>query len=234
MFQEIKFLFGLFLVLNVQFSFGQQWKEMAYQAREAYQAGDFETALRLYDKVESMKPKGVDFSDEIGQTYYKLNDFEKAVEYFQKAKENRLNQEAEARNSYNEGNSFLKQQKYQEAIDAYKKTLRINPQDEKARYNLSEAIRKLNPKQQEEDNQSNNKNQPKEQPKEKEPQENKQPQQKEEKEEESTESESKPEKLPKEMVDRYLDQLTKKELETKKKMDKKKGNEGMITSGKDW
>jgi Ca-activated chloride channel homolog len=232
MFQGLKIGLFLFFITQTQLSFGQEWKELALKAREAYRSGEYELALQLYDKLDKIKPKEIDFSDEMGQTYYKLNDFEKATKCFQKARENQLSREAEARNSYNEGNSFFKQQKFQEAIEAYKKSLRINPQDEKARYNLSEALRKLNPESPK-DEDKNNQNKPKEQPKENKPQENNQPQQKEEDDDSKDES-SKSNKLPKDMVDRHLDQLSKKEMETKKKLNKQKGTEGMISSGKDW
>ena len=41
---------------------------------------------------------------------------------------------------YNMGNNLLKQQKIEEAIEAYKNCLRINSADEEARYNLSKSI----------------------------------------------------------------------------------------------
>jgi tetratricopeptide (TPR) repeat protein len=40
---------------------------------------------------------------------------------------------------HNLGNSYLKSQKLEEAIEAYKNALRANPKDEKSRYNLAYA-----------------------------------------------------------------------------------------------
>ncbi|MBR0122825.1 MAG: tetratricopeptide repeat protein [Bacteroidales bacterium] len=44
---------------------------------------------------------------------------------------------------YNLGNSFYKSEQYDGAVQAYKQALRINPDDEDARYNLAMAQKKL-------------------------------------------------------------------------------------------
>jgi Ca-activated chloride channel family protein len=55
--------------------------------------------------------------------------------------------------SYNLGNAFFREGKYAEAVAAYKQTLRRNPADEDARWNLEIALRKLEQQEQEQQNQ---------------------------------------------------------------------------------
>ncbi|MCA0429667.1 MAG: VWA domain-containing protein [Bacteroidetes bacterium] len=48
---------------------------------------------------------------------------------------------------HNIGNCYLQQKKYEEAINAYKKSLKLNPKDEETRYNLAYALKNRPPKQ---------------------------------------------------------------------------------------
>jgi tetratricopeptide (TPR) repeat protein len=47
---------------------------------------------------------------------------------------------------HNIGNCYLQKKDYQQAIDAYKKSLKFNPKDEETRYNLAYALKHLPPK----------------------------------------------------------------------------------------
>lgn len=47
---------------------------------------------------------------------------------------------------HNIGNSYLQMKEYQQAVDAYKKALKLNPKDEDTRYNLAYALKHLPPK----------------------------------------------------------------------------------------
>lgn len=59
---------------------------------------------------------------------------------------------------YNLGNALFKQNKLPECVEAYKQALKLQPKDEDARYNLSEALRRLQ-KQQGQNKDQNNQNQ---------------------------------------------------------------------------
>ena len=58
----------------------------------------------------------------------------------------------------NLGNALFKQNKLPECVEAYKQALKLQPKDEDARYNLSEALRRLQ-KQQGQNKDQNNQNQ---------------------------------------------------------------------------
>jgi Ca-activated chloride channel family protein len=79
------------------------------------------------------------------------------------AKENDLNIRSGA--TYNQGVIFTQQKKLEESIEAYKETLRLNPNDQEARENLQKALLELKkknpPKKQEEKKKQEQKQQPK-------------------------------------------------------------------------
>lgn len=60
---------------------------------------------------------------------------------------------------HNLGNSYLAQKKYQEAVDAYKNSLRINPNDNSTRENYIYAKKKLEDQQNQDQNQNQNQDQ---------------------------------------------------------------------------
>ena len=125
----------------------------------------------------------------------------------------------------------MNQKNYQGAIESYKSSLRNNPSDEETRYNLSEAIRRLNKEQDKKDNNQNQKDKNKNQPPPKNDKKDQQKNNPKKKEEEGKEPEK---KMSKNMMDKVLDKLAKDESETKKKVASTKGDRGETTSGKDW
>jgi Ca-activated chloride channel family protein len=75
---------------------------------------------------------------------YKQEKYEEAAAEITKMIENaNLNDKLKAKAYHNLGNSMLQQGKYQEGIDAYKKSLKANPSDMDTKYNLEYAKQKL-------------------------------------------------------------------------------------------
>ena len=60
---------------------------------------------------------------------------------------------------YNLGNAQFKQQKYKEALESYKNSLRMNPADQEAKYNYAYTKRLLQKQQNEDQNKDQNKDQ---------------------------------------------------------------------------
>lgn len=110
---------------------------------------------------------------------------------------------------YNQGLSFIRQKKLNEAIDAFKKSLRLNPEDNEARQNLQKALKEQ--KQQSQQNQKDDdKNKKKQQDKKKQP--------------------DKP-GLKKEEAEKMLNNLSKDEKNLQKQIQKKNQSSRQL---KDW
>ncbi len=200
--------------------------------------------------AQKKAPEEIDLSDELAQSAYKAREFEKAEKIYQQNAGSKNTNVDKAANEHNIGNSRMKRKDYQGAIDSYKNSLRLNPNDDRTRYNLSEAIRQL--KNQQEQNKNN---QPQDQNKEKDDQEK---QEQEGDKQDNNKGEQKPgdqnqgengqpkksdgnnssgeskSKLPNKTADRMLDKLMKEEAETKRKLNSGQGKNSSPKSGKDW
>jgi tetratricopeptide (TPR) repeat protein len=107
--------------------------------------GHYDKALKSYEDALIDTPYSPILKYNAGAAAYQAGDFSKATTFFREANENApppLRQAAH----YNRGNALYKEGRLEDAIEAYKDALRINPADEDARYNLSAALRaKQNP-----------------------------------------------------------------------------------------
>jgi Ca-activated chloride channel family protein len=92
----------------------------------------------------------------LGDAQYKQQRYDEALKSYQQALMASKDNELKAKTYFNIGNSLLKSQKYKESINAYVNSLKLDPNDEEAKYNLSYALNML--KQQKENKQQNNKN----------------------------------------------------------------------------
>jgi Ca-activated chloride channel family protein len=241
-----KIIHIVFLLLCFS-AFGQDWRDSLSIAREAYKKADYSKALKYYESAQKKAPDNIDLSDEMAQSAYKAREFEKAEKIYQQNSSSKKSNTQKADSYHNLGNSRMKKKDYQGAIDAYKESLRLNPNDDNTRYNLSEAIRQLKNEQKKDQNQNNQdkQNQDKQnqdkQNKDKQNEQNK-PQQGQNKpnqpskpnEEKDDTAENGKGQLPNKTVDRMLDKLMKDEAETKRKINGTNGNNQTARSGKDW
>ena len=69
---------------------------------------------------------------------------------------------------HNLGNSLVKEQKLEEAIEAYKSSLRINPKDKDTRHNLAITHKQKQQQEKEQENKDKNKDEKEEQEQDKE------------------------------------------------------------------
>jgi tetratricopeptide (TPR) repeat protein len=151
--------------------------------------------------------------------------------------------------NYNIGNTYMSQQKWEEAIDAYKKTLRANPQDADAKYNLSYAEQMLKKQEQENKDKKDkedkdkkddkDKDQKKDQDKKddqnkdnKENKDNQDKDNKDNKDQEKQQPQSQPSKLSQKQAEQLLNALKEEEKKLQDKMKKEKGVP--VKMGKDW
>ncbi|MEG1999467.1 MAG: tetratricopeptide repeat protein [Bacteroidales bacterium] len=85
----------------------------------------------------------------LGDALYKQQKYENSVEEFKKAAAMETEPARSAEAWYNLGNAYMQSKKYTESIDAYKNSLRRNPKDADARYNLRLAQLMMQQQQQE-------------------------------------------------------------------------------------
>jgi Ca-activated chloride channel family protein len=104
-------------------------------------AGKADEALAAYDKAVAELPAEPGVHFDRGTALAALSRFDEAGEEFLRATEAR-DPALKAAAFYNLGNAFTKKEKYKEAIEAYKRTLALDPKDERAKWNLEIALKK--------------------------------------------------------------------------------------------
>ena len=219
--KQVSVLLFVFFVSSLSFS--QSWRQTLETARNQYAIKNYPAAYKTYQQVAKQLPTNIQLDAEIGQAAYKAGDYTTSSKYFSKQKN--AARTKKARLNHNLGNAYLQQKNYQKAIEAYKNSLRTNPSDEKTRYNLALAMQKQKNQQKNEPKNNKNKQAPK-----KDPPKNNQPK-------EDNQEKKQPEEADKQLkqnaTDRMLDDLMKRELDTKQKQ-KGKPNKSTNENGKDW
>ncbi|MBR4155364.1 MAG: tetratricopeptide repeat protein, partial [Bacteroidales bacterium] len=89
----------------------------------------------------------------LGDALYEQKNYEEAAKAFSGVTERNISKNIEADAFYNLGNTLMAQEKYGEAFESYKKALKVNPDDEDARYNLEYARWKMIQQQQQQQQQ---------------------------------------------------------------------------------
>ncbi|TNE55341.1 MAG: tetratricopeptide repeat protein [Bacteroidetes bacterium] len=211
----------------------QEWKDSLQEARKLYQSGSYEQALQKYQSTKKIAPKGIDLSDEIGQTAYRARKFEEAGASYEQSSSKKGTAKDRARTYHNIGNTKYRQKRYDEAIQAYKQALREDPSDDETRYNLALAQRQKRAQQKNPQNQEGNKNQNQGNKNQKEQKKNSRNQEGSDQNKSERNQDAK-NALRDKGTERALDELVKKEMETKKKLGGYKSKTGSSKSGKDW
>jgi len=222
----------LFTVFAFQ-GFAQQWVDTLKVARTAYKNKEYDKANRYYRSAQNLAPKDVDLSEEIAQSTYRSRDFDNAEKVYQQAASEKKDKLEKAKMQHNLGNTRMKKKDYSGAIEAYKDALRNNPNDQETQYNLSEAIRQ---KKQQEDKKNNQQNQNGKNPSQS--QNNSGSNNSNNSGGRSTSSKNDKKSsgsLPNKQADKLLDNLTRQEANTRRRISSgSKNEENKSKSGKNW
>ena len=236
------FIVLLLLILSTS-SFAQNKKSFLRDGNELYTDSSYNEAEMQYRKSLEKDQDYFNASFNLADAIYKQERYEESSALFDALKDNAPTETDLAKVYHNLGNSLVKEQKLEEAIDAYKSSLRINPKDKDTRHNL--AITHKQKQQQEQENKDENKENKDEQEQdkdgenkeeEKENKEQEQNQENKEKQEEKKESkpEEKKEEMSKETAEKMLEAIQQKEKELQEELQKKKVKGKRVKVLKDW
>lgn len=155
----MKYLFVVILfLLSVPALFAQE-KGLIHKGNKLYSEKKYKEAEADYRKALAKKKQDTQGNFNLGDALYKQKKFADAGTQFTKLAEAQKNKKLAAEAYHNLGNSLLESNKLQESIDAYKKALFNNPNDDQTRYNLAYAMDKLKKQKQQNKQNQNNKNQ---------------------------------------------------------------------------
>lgn len=243
----------IIVVFVSSITWSQNWRDSLFAAHSAYSEGKFKEAHEKFISAQRLAPEGIDLSKDIGTSAYRKGDYASAEKAFHSAAKKSETADERARKWHNIGNAQMKQKNYQSAMDSYKQALRENPTDDKTRYNLAEAKRRLKKQQEEQQKQQNNKDKQDNQDLQDQKNQNEQNQQNssdQNKQNESPDkqnqqsnntpggqpSSSEEQKLSSKKTERMLDELMRKEMETTRRVHGlgSGGQQEQVKSGKRW
>ena len=228
-------LFILSFLMSIA-SIAQNKKSFLRDGNKLYADSSYNESEIQYRKSLEKDQDYFNASFNLADAVYKQERFEEASALFDALKDNAPTEDDLAKVYHNLGNSLVKEQKLEEAIDAYKSALRINPKDKDTRHNLALSKKQKQEQEENKEKKDENKDEQKEDKKEeeKENKEQEKNQENQEQKEEKTPEEEKQEEMSKEDAEKMLEAIQQQEKELQEELQKKKVKGKKVNVLKDW
>lgn len=104
-----------------------------------YEEKKYKEAAVDYQKALQKNPTNIPGIFNLGNSLYQQGQLDASRQVLDAATKVSKNKNEQAGAHYNIGNTYMSEKKWEDAADAYKKSLRNNPADADAKYNLSYA-----------------------------------------------------------------------------------------------
>jgi Ca-activated chloride channel homolog len=145
-----------FLILPVSIN-AQNEKKYIRKGNREYDKKSYSESEILYRKAGEKNNQSPEAVFNIGDALYRQNKYEDAGKQFLDNASQTDDAGRKAAGWYNLGNSLLQANKVKESIDAYKNSLKLNPGNTEAKYNLGFAQNLLKQQEQQQQQQQQNK-----------------------------------------------------------------------------
>ncbi len=237
------FLLALFAVVGARAQQMPERREVR-KGNRLYNKGEYQQSIERYGRALMFDPTSFEATYNMGNAMSKAEMYDKAEQMLGRAAADTLRSDSDrAEAYYNLGNTQFRQKKYQEALESYKRSLLLNPDDREAKYNYAYTKHLLDDEQkngggndQNQQNQQNNQNQ---QGQDQQDQNQNQDQQgqgqpgREDGEPREGEGQPRPEGLSQQEQEQMLDAIQAQEDRTQEKL-KEKRRAMVVRSGKNW
>jgi Ca-activated chloride channel homolog len=146
-------ILGVFI--NVFATEAQSVHKFLRKGDGAYKEGDYKGAEENYRKSLEMQPNAKG-SFNLGNAIFKQQRYTDAIKQYDEIIAKSNDNTLKANSLYNKGNAHFWNKEYDKSVEAFKQSLRLNPNDENAKKNLAKAKRQLQEQQkQQQKNQQN-------------------------------------------------------------------------------
>lgn len=167
-----KFIAIVILVSASFFAQSQVVEKATQKGNEYYKQRQFEKATEEYNKALLADPENTTTKFNLANSLQKQGKQDEALKSFSELSEKAKEKELKSKSYYNKGVVLTQQKKLEESIEAYKNSLRQNPDDKEARENLQKALlelKKKNPPKKKEEKENQKKKQQEQQKKQQQP-----------------------------------------------------------------
>ena len=218
--------------------FSQADRKFIRQGNREYEKEKYSESEISYRRAIDKNKSSSDAVFNSGDALYRQKKFEDAGKQF--IESHRMNEDKDKKSAslYNLGNSLLMADKLTESIDAYKNSLKLNPGNMEAKYNLAYAqdlLKKQEQQQQQQqqnkDNQDQNKDQEKQEDKNKDQDQQQQDQQKQD---ENRQQQQQQQEMSKEDAERLLNAIANDEKNVQEKVKLAKAAKARVKTLKNW
>lgn len=124
------------LLLILPVNGGASVRDSLLQGNRLFKKGDFDGALKAFESAQNDEPDSAQIAFNIATTKYAAGKFEDAVKEFDRADAMAKDPATKARIAYNAAHALYASGKTPEALEKFKQTLRLNPSDVDAKYNV--------------------------------------------------------------------------------------------------
>jgi len=242
----LMFATGILLFISFAQRVNAQTSRYIEEGNKFYEEKKYKDAQDAYQKSLAKDPNYAPGLFNLGNSLYQQKQYDSSRKIMANTAKLAKDNGSRAAANYNVGNSYMAERKWEDAANAYKQTLRNNPQDADAKYNLSYAEQMM--KQQQNKDQKNKKDQKKDDKKQ---DQKKQDQKKDDKDKKDKQDkgqgdkdkdnkdkkddqqpQGQPSKLSQQQADQLLNALQQEEKKLQDKMKKEKGTP--VKMQKDW
>ncbi len=136
-------LFAFFTISTFHLAFSQTDRREVRKGNKLYRAEKFDEAEIKYRHSQEKNPNNHTGTFNLGNSLYKQGRYQEASQSFESIAQLLSRPKDKAQALHNLGNSYLKAEKFKESIEAYKNSLRIEPNDNETRHNLAYAMTKM-------------------------------------------------------------------------------------------
>ncbi|KAA0230397.1 tetratricopeptide repeat protein [candidate division KSB1 bacterium] len=118
-------------------------RKQVLEGNRKYAEGKYDEANDSYRDAEIDNPESAIVKFNIGDVLYQKRNYEEALKTYQEAIQKSDDLKLQAQGYYNIGNTLYRLNKWPESILAYQQALKLDPNDEDAKYNLEYVRTKL-------------------------------------------------------------------------------------------
>lgn len=224
--------------------YSQNDRQHIREGNRDYRAGKFGESELAYRRATDLPKSTPDAWFNLGNAIYRQQRFDDAAATFEKNASQNDDAIRKSNSYYNQGTALLGSQKLKESIEAYKKALRFNPDNMKAKYNLAYAqdlLKEQEEQQQQQQNQNQNEedqgqeqNQDQNQEQNQDPEQNPDQNKSDEDQQQQQQQQQAEQKITPEDARRLLEALAADERNVQEKVMKDKAASAMVRTLKNW